>query len=124
MQSGAADGIPRSRSTLCCSGIRVHQSLCVEIICSTFFRRLLIDAGEDPDALELDDLDALVVDLPVPWIEPSDVAEAVLFLVSDRARYVTGTQFVIDAGLLSRQGCRRRPRGRLRRAPRRCPPGA
>jgi SDR family mycofactocin-dependent oxidoreductase len=40
--------------------------------------------------------------LPVPWIEPSDVAEAVLFLVSDRARYVTGTQFVIDAGLLSR----------------------
>ena len=24
--------------------------------------------------------------LPVPWIEPSDVAEAVRFLVSDRAR--------------------------------------
>ena len=25
------------------------------LICSTFFRRLLIDAGEDPDALELDE---------------------------------------------------------------------
>jgi SDR family mycofactocin-dependent oxidoreductase len=40
--------------------------------------------------------------LPVPWIEPEDVAEAVLFLASDRARYVTGSQFVLDAGLLSR----------------------
>lgn len=40
--------------------------------------------------------------LPVPWIEPGDVAEAVLYLASDRARYVTGAQFVIDAGLLSR----------------------
>jgi SDR family mycofactocin-dependent oxidoreductase len=39
--------------------------------------------------------------LPVPWIEPEDVAEAVLFLASDRARYVTGSQFVLDAGLLS-----------------------
>jgi SDR family mycofactocin-dependent oxidoreductase len=39
--------------------------------------------------------------LPVPWIEPEDVAEAVLYLASDRARFVTGSQFVIDAGLLS-----------------------
>jgi NAD(P)-dependent dehydrogenase (short-subunit alcohol dehydrogenase family) len=40
--------------------------------------------------------------LPVPWIEASDVAETVLFLASDRARYVTGSQFVLDAGLLTR----------------------
>jgi len=40
--------------------------------------------------------------LPVPWIEPEDVAEAVLYLASDRARYGTGSQFVLDAGLLSR----------------------
>jgi NAD(P)-dependent dehydrogenase (short-subunit alcohol dehydrogenase family) len=40
--------------------------------------------------------------LPVPWIEPRDVAEALRFLVSDRARYMTGTEFVIDAGLLTR----------------------
>ena len=33
------------------------------LICSTFFRRLLIDAGEDPDALELDDEDDLIVRL-------------------------------------------------------------
>jgi len=40
--------------------------------------------------------------LPVPWIEPEDVAEAVLFVVSDKARFMTGTEFVIDAGLLTR----------------------
>ena len=40
--------------------------------------------------------------LPVPWIEPEDVANAVLYLASDRARYVTGASHVIDAGLLSR----------------------
>jgi len=40
--------------------------------------------------------------LPVPWIEPEDVAESVLFLASDKARYITGSQFVLDAGLLTR----------------------
>ena len=40
--------------------------------------------------------------LPVPWIEPEDVADAVVFLASERSRYVTGAQFVLDAGLLSR----------------------
>ncbi len=39
--------------------------------------------------------------LPVPWIEPQDVADLVLFLASDKARYATGSQFVIDAGLLT-----------------------
>src|SRR4051794_40823496 len=36
------------------------QSDC--LVCSTFFRRLLIDAGEDPAALALDDFDALIAD--------------------------------------------------------------
>ena len=40
--------------------------------------------------------------LPVPWIEAEDVANAVLYLASDKARFVTGSQFVIDAGLLTR----------------------
>jgi NAD(P)-dependent dehydrogenase (short-subunit alcohol dehydrogenase family) len=40
--------------------------------------------------------------LAVPWVEPEDVAAAVVFLASDRARFVTGSPFVIDAGLLSR----------------------
>jgi NAD(P)-dependent dehydrogenase (short-subunit alcohol dehydrogenase family) len=40
--------------------------------------------------------------LPVPWIEPRDVAEAVLYLAGESGRYVTGTTLVIDAGLLTR----------------------
>lgn len=40
--------------------------------------------------------------LPVPWIEPEDVAQAVVYLASDKARFITGSQFVIDAGLLTR----------------------
>jgi SDR family mycofactocin-dependent oxidoreductase len=40
--------------------------------------------------------------LPVPWVEPVDIANAVVFLASDEARYITGTQLVVDAGLLAR----------------------
>jgi NAD(P)-dependent dehydrogenase (short-subunit alcohol dehydrogenase family) len=40
--------------------------------------------------------------LPVPWIEPEDVAQAVVYLASSRARFITGAEFVIDAGLLAR----------------------
>jgi NAD(P)-dependent dehydrogenase (short-subunit alcohol dehydrogenase family) len=40
--------------------------------------------------------------LDVPWIEPEDVAAAVVYLASDKARFITGSQFVIDAGLLTR----------------------
>ena len=36
--------------------------------------------------------------LPVPWIEPGDVTNAVLFLASDEARYITGISLPIDAG--------------------------
>ncbi|HVI47047.1 MAG TPA: mycofactocin-coupled SDR family oxidoreductase [Chitinophaga sp.] len=40
--------------------------------------------------------------IDVPWVEAEDVANAVVFLVSDKARYVTGSSFVLDAGLLTR----------------------
>jgi NAD(P)-dependent dehydrogenase (short-subunit alcohol dehydrogenase family) len=38
----------------------------------------------------------------VPWIQTQDVAELVRYLAGDRARYVTGSQHVVDAGLLTR----------------------
>ncbi|MGZ0145314.1 mycofactocin-coupled SDR family oxidoreductase [Rhodococcus qingshengii] len=37
--------------------------------------------------------------LPVPWMESVDVSNAVVFLASDEARFITGTQLVVDAGL-------------------------
>jgi (+)-trans-carveol dehydrogenase len=36
--------------------------------------------------------------MPTPWVDAEDVTNAVLFLASDEARYVTGLEFKIDAG--------------------------
>lgn len=36
--------------------------------------------------------------MPIAWAEPEDISEAVIFLVSDSGRYVTGTQLSVDAG--------------------------
>jgi NAD(P)-dependent dehydrogenase (short-subunit alcohol dehydrogenase family) len=38
--------------------------------------------------------------LPIPWIEALDVANAVLFLLSDEARYITGVSLPVDAGAM------------------------
>jgi (+)-trans-carveol dehydrogenase len=37
--------------------------------------------------------------LPVPWVEPIDISNAVAFLVSDEARYITGVTLPVDLGL-------------------------
>ena len=36
--------------------------------------------------------------LPVEMVEPRDISNAVLFLASDEAQYVTGLEFTVDAG--------------------------
>jgi (+)-trans-carveol dehydrogenase len=36
--------------------------------------------------------------LPIPWVEPADISNAVLFLASDEARYITGITLPVDAG--------------------------
>jgi (+)-trans-carveol dehydrogenase len=40
--------------------------------------------------------------LPVPWVEPVDVSNAVLFLASDEARYITSVSLPVDAGATQR----------------------
>jgi (+)-trans-carveol dehydrogenase len=35
----------------------------------------------------------------IPWLEPQDVTNALLFLASDESRYVTGAVFAVDAGM-------------------------
>jgi (+)-trans-carveol dehydrogenase len=36
--------------------------------------------------------------LPIPWLESVDIANAVLFLATDDARYITGVTLPVDAG--------------------------
>ena len=36
--------------------------------------------------------------LPIPWVKPRDISNAVLFLASDEARYITGVALPVDAG--------------------------
>ena len=38
--------------------------------------------------------------LPIKWVEPRDISNAVLFLASDEARYITGVTLPVDAGSL------------------------
>jgi len=65
---------------------------------STFrlFRPDLADPSQEDMIDAMTGLNAL----PVPWVEPRDVANAVLFLASDESRYITGATLPVDAGCL------------------------
>lgn len=40
--------------------------------------------------------------LPVEMVEPVDISNAIVWLASDEARYVTGVSLPVDAGFLQR----------------------
>ncbi|WP_448624941.1 mycofactocin-coupled SDR family oxidoreductase [Geodermatophilus sp. URMC 64] len=58
------------------------------------FRPDLENPGRDDVAPAFQSLNLL----PVPWVQPEDVAEAVLYLTADSGRYVTGGTHRVDAG--------------------------
>ncbi|WP_368496491.1 mycofactocin-coupled SDR family oxidoreductase [Herbiconiux sp. A18JL235] len=60
--------------------------------------RLFLPHVEHPTREEAAEVFATTNALPVPWVEPIDISNAVLYLASDEARYVTGTELKIDAG--------------------------
>ena len=53
---------------------------------------------ENPTQDDIADISKMMNMLPVPWVEAEDIANAVLFLVSDDARYITGVPLPVDAG--------------------------
>jgi len=80
----------------------------VNAVCSTTVRTPLI-AHEEHYKLFRPDLEhpteadiakaaSRINALPIPWIEAEDVANAILWLCSDEARYVTGAALPVDAG--------------------------
>jgi SDR family mycofactocin-dependent oxidoreductase len=68
------------------------------VLNEAMFRRLRPDL-DNPTAADAAEVLMARNLLPVPWVEPFDVANAVVFLASNEARYITGTQIVVDLGL-------------------------
>jgi (+)-trans-carveol dehydrogenase len=53
---------------------------------------------ENPGPDDMAPICQLFHTMPVPWVEPEDVSNAVLFLASDEARYITGVTLPVDLG--------------------------
>jgi SDR family mycofactocin-dependent oxidoreductase len=53
---------------------------------------------EHPTLEDVKDIYQSLNTLPVPYVEPEDIANGVAFLASDKARYITGHTLPVDAG--------------------------
>jgi (+)-trans-carveol dehydrogenase len=62
--------------------------------------RMFDPANPNPSRESAAPVFQMVNALPVPWVEPADISNAVLFLASDEARYITGVTLPVDAGAL------------------------
>ena len=54
---------------------------------------------EDATREDFEPASAAMFPMPISWLEPQDISEAVLFLASDDARYITGQQLRVDGGV-------------------------
>jgi SDR family mycofactocin-dependent oxidoreductase len=53
---------------------------------------------ENPTRDDAEIVFPVIQGMPIPYVEPEDISEAVLFLASDAARFITGQQLRVDAG--------------------------
>jgi SDR family mycofactocin-dependent oxidoreductase len=66
----------------------------------SMFRPDLTQAGKQATREEAEPLFTIFQAMPIPYIEPEDMANLGVFLASDESRYVTGQQIRVDAGSL------------------------
>jgi (+)-trans-carveol dehydrogenase len=62
------------------------------------YHQLLPDHHGDITRQEIEPVFQTLNALPIPWVESVDISNAVLFLASDEARYITGAALPVDAG--------------------------
>jgi NAD(P)-dependent dehydrogenase (short-subunit alcohol dehydrogenase family) len=55
---------------------------------------------KDPTRADVEPAFSQFQAMPIPYVEPIDISNLVLFLASDEARYITGQQIRVDAGSL------------------------
>jgi NAD(P)-dependent dehydrogenase (short-subunit alcohol dehydrogenase family) len=55
---------------------------------------------EEPSREDAELTFSLFQAMPIPWVEPEDIANLAVFLASDESRYITGQQIRVDAGAL------------------------
>ncbi|MBS1677092.1 MAG: mycofactocin-coupled SDR family oxidoreductase [Actinobacteria bacterium] len=84
--------------------IRVNSihpsSVITRMIDNPAIRSAFFPEVENPTQEEMAESVASYNALPIPWIEPVDVSNAVVYLTSDESRYVTGVRLPIDAGFM------------------------
>jgi (+)-trans-carveol dehydrogenase len=67
------------------------------ILNDTTYRHFCPDL-EHPTQADFEERARTLNRMPIPYLEASDVTNAILYLVSDEGRYVTGSQQLLDAG--------------------------
>jgi (+)-trans-carveol dehydrogenase len=62
--------------------------------------KLFVPGVENPTTEQFAEVSTQMQALPIPWVEPVDISNALLFLASDEGRYITGVALPVDAGAL------------------------
>ncbi|WP_063131116.1 mycofactocin-coupled SDR family oxidoreductase [Nocardia fusca] len=87
-------------------GIRVNSvhptNVDTPMIQNDMVRRSFRPDRENPTREEFAEAARAMNMLPIPWVEPVDIANASLFLASEEARYITAVTLPVDAGSTQR----------------------
>ena len=87
-------------------GIRVNTvhptNVNTTMIQNPAVRKVFRPDRDEPTVEEFAEAATAMNMLPIPWVEPVDIANASLFLASDEARYITSVALPVDAGSTQR----------------------
>jgi (+)-trans-carveol dehydrogenase len=77
----------------------IHPTNCdTDMIQNPALRKAFVPNSENPTREESEPVYQSLNALPIPWVQPIDISNAIAFLASDEGRYITGIQLPVDAG--------------------------